>query len=95
MLYMPNHQFGVVTPITALLVFALASTAGAQGEPSRFVIEARGGVNVPTFDIKDVVDPGPSAGAGLGVQLTRRLWLFADADAGFGKVNVEPRSPIR
>ena len=48
---MPHHRFGAVAPITALLGFTLASTAGAQGEPSQFVVEARGGVNVPTFDI--------------------------------------------
>ena len=38
---------------------------------------------MPTFDIEDAVDPGPSVGAGLGVRLTQQLWFFADADVGF------------
>jgi hypothetical protein len=61
----------------------LASTAEAQAEDRRFTLEARGGVNVPTFDITDVADAGPSFGAGVGVQFAPRLWLMGDVDLGF------------
>lgn len=61
----------------------LASTAEAQAEDRRFTLEARGGVNVPTFDITDVAEAGPSFGAGVGVQFAPRLWLMGDVDLGF------------
>ena len=46
-------------------------------------IEARGGLNVPTFDISDAVDAGPSFGVGAAVQLRPRLYLLGDIDLGF------------
>ena len=61
----------------------LASTAEAQAEDRRFTLEARGGVNVPTFDITDVAEAGPSFGAGVGVRFAPRLWLMGDVDLGF------------
>jgi len=67
----------------ALLLVGLASTAAAQGAPRRFSLEARGGFNVPTFDISDAVDGGPSFGVGLGYQLSPTVWLLGDVDLGF------------
>jgi len=69
--------------LTGLILLGAASTAAAQGESRRFTVEARGGLNVPTFDITNAADPGPSIGAGLGFQVAPRLWLMADADFGF------------
>ena len=62
--------------ISGLILLGIASTAQAQGEERRVSIEARGGVNVPTFDISDAVDAGPSVGLGAGVQLAPKLWLM-------------------
>jgi hypothetical protein len=67
----------------ALLALGAAASAEAQDAPRRFTLEARGGFNVPTFDISDAVDAGPSIGAGLGYQLSPRLWLLGDVDLGF------------
>ena len=49
----------------ALLVVLAATAADAQEAPRRFTLEGRGGFNVPTFDISDAVDGGPSVGVGL------------------------------
>jgi hypothetical protein len=38
---------------------------------------------MPTFDISDAVDAGPSVGLGAGVQLAPKLWLMGDVDLGF------------
>jgi hypothetical protein len=65
------------------LLAGAAATAEAQDAPRRFTLEARGGFNVPTFDISDAVDGGPSIGAGLGYQVSERLWLLGDVDLGF------------
>ena len=46
------------------MLLGIASTAQAQWTERRVTIEARGGFNVPTFDISDAVDGGPSVGAG-------------------------------
>jgi Outer membrane protein beta-barrel domain len=67
----------------AVLVFGAAATAEAQDAPQRFTVEARGGLNVPTFDISDAVDGGPSVGAGIGFQVSSSLWLLGDVDLGF------------
>ncbi len=69
--------------LAALLVLGAAATAQAQEAPRRFTLEARGGFNVPTFDISDAVDGGPSVGVGLGYQVSPTLWLLGDADLGF------------
>ena len=66
----------------ALLVGATAP-AEAQEAARRFTLEARGGFNVPTFDISDAVDGGPSVGVGLGYQVSERVWLLGDVDLGF------------
>jgi hypothetical protein len=67
----------------AVLLLASASMAEAQEPASRFTLEGRGGFNVPTFDISDAVDGGPSVGIGVGYQLSPRLWLLGDVDLGF------------
>ena len=69
--------------LAALLVLGAAATVEAQESPRRFTLEARGGLNVPTFDISDAVDGGPSVGVGLGYQVSPGLWLLGDVDLGF------------
>ena len=69
--------------ISGLMLLGIASTAQAQGAERRVSIEARGGVNVPTFDISDAVDAGPSVGLGAGVRFAPKLWLMGDVDLGF------------
>ena len=64
----------------------LASTPGlaaAQEETSQLWLEARGGSSVPTFDIADAVEAGPSFGAGVGLRVAPRIWLMGDLDFGF------------
>lgn len=61
---------------------AAATVAMAGQMQAQVVVEARGGINVPTFDIRDVAKAGPSFGAGLSTKLGDRLWLIADADFG-------------
>jgi hypothetical protein len=67
----------------AAALLLLGSTVQAQDSPRRFTLEARGGFNVPTFDVSDAVDGGPSVGAGLGFELAPRIWLLGDVDLGF------------
>ena len=67
----------------ALLVLVAATAAEAQEAPRRFTLEGRGGFNVPTFDISDAVDGGPSVGVGLGYQISPSLWALGDLDLGF------------
>ena len=67
----------------ALLMLVGATVAEAQQAPRRFMLEGRGGFNVPTFDISDAVDGGPSVGVGLGYQVSSTLWVLGDLDLGF------------
>ncbi len=67
----------------ALLLLGTAGAAEAQEAARRFTLEARGGLNVPTFDISDAVDAGPSFGVGLGYQVSPSLWVLGDVDLGF------------
>jgi hypothetical protein len=69
--------------ISGLLLLGIASTAQAQWAERRVSIEARGGLNLPTFDISDAVDAGPSIGLGAAVQFAPKLWLMGDVDLGF------------
>jgi len=55
---------------------------GAASEPT-VMLEARGGMNVPTFDIADAVDAGPSFGIGAAVRVAPRVYLLGDVDVGF------------
>jgi hypothetical protein len=69
--------------VSAALLFAITSIAQAQWSESRASIEARGGLNVPTFDISDAVDAGPSFGVGAGVKVGQKVWLLGDVHLGF------------
>ena len=70
-------------------LLALPAAAGAQTSADRMVheprvmLEARGGVNVPTFDISDAVDAGPSFGIGADFLVAPRVYLMGDLDLGF------------
>jgi hypothetical protein len=66
----------------AAAIAAAISTATVASADPQFAVEARGGLNVPTFDITDAADPGPSFGLGLGVLVAPKVMLFADADFG-------------
>jgi hypothetical protein len=79
---MRNIRIGTVL-LSGLLLLGLGSTAQAQLAERRVTVEARGGLNVPTFDISDAVDAGPSFGVGAAVQFAPRLWLMGDVDLGF------------
>jgi hypothetical protein len=69
--------------LSGLILLGIASNAQAQSVERRVSIEARGGFNVPTFDISDAVDAGPSFGLGAAVQFAPKLWLMGDVDLGF------------
>jgi len=55
----------------------------AQEATPGFWLEARGGTSVPTFDISDAVETGPSFGGGFGLRIAPRFWLMGDVDLGF------------
>ena len=71
-----------LTRVTTLGVLALGLATVAAAQDRRFAIEARGGLNVPTFDIADVAESGPSFGAGVSYRLSAKLWLIGDVDFG-------------
>jgi hypothetical protein len=69
-----------------LAVCALALPAlelgTAKPASAQVFLEARGGLNVPTFNITDVAKGGPSAGLGLGFHVTPELMVMVDGDFG-------------
>jgi hypothetical protein len=69
--------------LSGILLLGIASTAQAQWSGRRAWLEARGGLNVPTFDISDAVDAGPSLGIGAAVRFAPKVWLMGDVDLGF------------
>jgi hypothetical protein len=69
--------------LAVLMVAGLSSAAVAQDMEQQFFIEVRGGFNVPTFDIADAADPGPSLGGTFGVMVAPKVWLMAEGDFGF------------
>lgn len=69
--------------LAGVTLLCLPPAAAAQGQAGRVTIEGRAGLNVPTFDIADAVDPGPSFGVGAAVQVRPRLYLLGDLDLGF------------
>ena len=69
--------------VLALALLALPASLSAQVPERPFSFNLRGGLNVPTFDIADVADAGPSFGAGVKVRLSDRLFLRGNADFGF------------
>lgn len=72
-----------VATLGVLALLLAGSSAEAQSSGRRISLDARGGVAVPTFDIADVADPGPSVGVGLRIPVSGRLSVLADADFGF------------
>ena len=68
---------------SGLMLLGIASSAQAQAAERRVSFEAQGGLNVPTFDISDAVDAGPSVGLGAAVRFAPKLWLMGDVDLGF------------
>lgn len=73
------------TPHTllGLAMLVMVPALAAQDETPGYWLEARGGSSVPTFDIADAVDAGPSFGVGVGLRVAPRVWLMGDADFGF------------
>lgn len=70
--------------LAAVVALAAAGTAQAQVTPEQpLSFNVRGGVNVPTFDIADVAEAGPSFGVGLKYVLSDRFFLRANGDFGF------------
>ena len=67
----------------SVILLSIPSAAQAQAEGGKVTLEARGGLNVPTFDISDAVDAGPSVGVGAAVQIRPRVYLLGDVDLGF------------
>lgn len=79
-----HHRSNALAFVSGLLLLGpVPAAAQFVVDVPRVTLEARGGFNVPTFDIADVADGGPSGGVGLGVRLTPRIWFLADADFGF------------
>ncbi|HXE58335.1 MAG TPA: outer membrane beta-barrel protein [Gemmatimonadales bacterium] len=74
---------GPVCLALALLAALATAPLGAQlPVERRFFVEGRGGAVVPTFDIADVVEVGPSFGATLGYQLAPNWVLMGEFDFG-------------
>ena len=73
----------VTVLMSGLMLLGLASAAPAQTSNRRVTVEARGGLNVPTFDVSNAVDAGPSLGLGAALQFAPKLWLMGDVDLGF------------
>lgn len=67
----------------ALALLVLPAGLAAQAPERPFSFNLRGGLNVPTFDIADVADPGASFGAGVKLRLDDRFFLRGNADFGF------------
>jgi hypothetical protein len=67
----------------SVILLSIPSAAQTQAEGGKVTLEARGGLNVPTFDISDAVDAGPSVGVGAAVQIRPRVYLLGDVDLGF------------
>jgi hypothetical protein len=83
----PRTLKSFAAAVSCLLAIAGGAAAqgpsgGIAGEPT-LMVEARGGVNVPTFDISDAVGSGPSFGIGAAVRVAPRVYLLGDVDAGF------------
>lgn len=71
-----RHQAGTYA-IAALLVFGMVGSADAQ---QGVTIEARGGIAIPTSDLSDLADEGPSFGVGISFPLSNRLRVRVDGD---------------
>lgn len=86
----------IAAGVAALIVAAPAGGASAQ-EQGKWAASARGGVAVPTSDLADLTDPGPTVGAtvryrvrsGIAVRVDGELDLLDGLPAGAG----EPATP--
>lgn len=67
----------------AVLLVAPCAGAVAQRAAPGSMLEFRGGINVPTFDIADAANTGGSVGATAAIRVSPRFWLTAAADFGF------------
>lgn len=73
-----------IVAAAAFALLALSAGAAEAQRPERpVVLEARGGVAVPTFDISDLADIGPAFGATIGYFATDRVLVFGEGDFGF------------
>lgn len=69
--------------VGALALVAATGAPVAAQQAGDVTLDARGGVAVPTFDIADIVDAGPSFGLGAKYWVGDRVFLRAAADFGF------------
>lgn len=69
----------LIIAVAAIAMFPVASMAQERGVS----FEIRGGLNVPTFDIADVADAGPSFGGGINIPLNEKWGIRGGMDAGF------------
>jgi hypothetical protein len=78
----------------ALLVFGTVGSAQAQQGIS---VEARGGIAIPTSDLSDLADEGPSFGVGVSFPLNSRLSVRVDGDvdilSGKDASGTDPEGP--
>lgn len=80
---MKISKMSLVGAAAIVVTLGLSQPAAAQDGSSGVSFNARGGMNVPTFDIADIVDPGPSFGVGVAIQVSETLDLRGSADFGF------------
>jgi len=78
-----HNLWNRVAPLTLAALTLPGLIVAQSSNRSPVSIEVRGGINVPTFDIADVADPGPSFGVGIEIPVAERLSIMADADFGF------------
>lgn len=74
----------LMAPLALAMTLFGVPDARAQGTwMEKVAFEVRAGVNVPTFDIADVAEPGPSFGVGVAVPVAPRIRILGDVDFGF------------
>ncbi|MFQ5530924.1 MAG: outer membrane beta-barrel protein [Gemmatimonadota bacterium] len=64
----------------ALAVFLVLSIVDGAGAQESVSVEARGGIAIPTSDLSDIADEGPSFGVGVSFPLNDRLAVRVDGD---------------
>lgn len=82
---MTSRFLGIASAV-AVMFAALPGAASAQmmdDQRPSVHIDLRGGLNVPTFDIADAADAGPSFGAGIALPVSDRVRIRGNADFGF------------
>ncbi len=76
-----NASSSTILALAAALAIGI-TLPGAAIAQNAMMLEARGGLNVPTFDITDAAEAGGSFGLGVGYQVSPKLYLLADVDYG-------------